>query len=352
MKQADKQTDKQTDADRPSADPWALAEADPSGPRWTAEAVAAWREQAAAVRRHALSRGYGKGEMARQLGIAGSTFSEWFSGDWRGDVEAITARVGRGLAMLADNAERLALAMPDPGFVVTPTARELMNDLAYAQAMPEMVIAVLGSGMGKTITARAFVDGRPHAYLVTMRPTTGSVHGMLCELARALQVNERNSARLDSAIGDKLKRNGRHTLLVLDEAQNLNDAAVNQLRYLLDEYGCGIGLLGNEELYGRFGGDRATPAYAQIRRRIGKRLRRLQPQADDVAVLLDAYKIADGEMRALLSVIGQKAGALGEVAKTIKLASMLAAGAKRGLSVEDLQAAYQNRHGEPVRRGT
>jgi DNA transposition AAA+ family ATPase len=179
-----------------------------------------------------------------------------------------------------------------------------------------------------------------------MRPTTSTVHGMLLEFAQALEVDERNPARLDRALGTKLKRNGRNTLLIVDEAQHLNDNAVNQLRYFLDKYGVGVALLGNEELYGRFGGAKPTVAYAQINRRIGKRVRRLQPLAADITAILDAWSVQGDDVRKFLRAVGQKPGALSQITKTLQLAGMYAAGEARSVTLDDVKTAWLNRAGE------
>jgi DNA transposition AAA+ family ATPase len=211
--------------------------------------------------------------------------------------------------------------------------------------MPELVLATLGAGMGKTETVRRYVSERPHAYMVTMRPKTSKVNAMLLEIAQALDVPpaERAHSRIDRAIGMKLKRNGRQTLLIVDEAQNLIDKAVDQLRYFLDEYGVGIALIGNEELYGRFGGKEPTPAYAQLHRRFGLRLRRMQPLAGDIDAQIAAWGIEDSEIRKLAQAIGRKPGALGQVTKTLQLAGMYAAGEQRPMAAADVRAALKNR---------
>lgn len=288
--------------------------------------------------------GWTKSEVSRRSGVPAATLWQWFDGSYnKGKVAPVSARVLIWLDSV-DELSTAAAAVPvAPGYVSTPTAGQVIDTLLYAQMMPEMVIVTLGAGMGKTMACNQFCASRPHAYLVTMRPTTGTVHGMLLELAQALDVTERNPAKLDRALGDKLRRNGRHTMLIVDEAQNLSDRAVDQLRYFLDIYGCGIALVGNEELYGRFGGSKANLAYAQLHRRIGKRLKRLQPLPADIELLADAWGIADPDIRKLVLAIGRKPGALSQMTKTLQLAGMYAAGDQRPMRAADVTAALANR---------
>ncbi|MEZ5782099.1 MAG: AAA family ATPase [Rhizobiaceae bacterium] len=265
----------------------------------------------------------------------------------------MTERVRRWLTAFAE-AKAAQLTLPTgPGFILTPTAKKLTEALLYAQTMPEFTIATMGAGVGKTMTARNYVATRPHAYLVTMRPSTAARHAMLQELALSLDVFERNPARLDRAIGAKLKRNGRHTLLILDEAQNLSDEAVNQLRFLNDEYGCGIALLGNEAVYRRFGtmlnDDRHDDASAQIQRRIGLRILQRQPVSADIDAYLDGWSIEDADCRRLGHAIARKPGAIGQLDKVLRLAHMIAVGADEAFSPLHIRKAWSNRSGEELR---
>lgn len=288
---------------------------------------------------------WSKSETARRADVPVGTLLPWADGTYGGKTDNITERVER---FLDAHEERIRISVVQaPGFIMTPTAREMTDTLIYAQTAAEMVVVTLGAGMGKTMTAREYAV-RPHAHLVTMRPTTSNVHAMLQELAVSLSCTERNPVRLDRAVGERLKRNGREPLLIVDEAQNLSDNSVNQLRYFLDEYGCGIALVGNEELYGRFGGDTPKAAYAQLHRRIGKRLRRLMPLQADIDALVAAWQLDDPKAAEIARKIGKKPGALSQVSKTLTLAAMIASGEGKPLSAAHLRQAWSNRGGEDL----
>lgn len=321
-------------------DPWAIATVEPAA---SVEEIARWRqlrdEVVALARRHNMT----KTAVTKRAGISPSTFWGWFDGTYKGVIANVSDQVARFLESFAEQNAAASRFPQAPGWLETPTARKVEDALMFAQMAPEMVVIVLGAGMGKSLTAEAFVARTPHAWLVTMRPTTASVNNMLRELCEVFGITERDPAKLDRAIGAKLKRNGRHTLLVIDEAQNLTDQAVNQLRSYLDLYGVGIALLGNEELYGRFGGTSVKPAYAQLHSRFGLRLRQLQPADGDVEVLLDAWGLEDVQIRKLMHAVAKKPGALRHVTKVLQLGSMIAMGANRPLAIEDVKAAIVNR---------
>jgi DNA transposition AAA+ family ATPase len=309
----------------------------------TAEDLKDWQDLTAKVAEIAIQNSWSKAEVSRRSGVPDGTFNQWFSGKYSGRLDETNNRVRQWLDAV-EEMSALGRGIPQsPGFIQTRTAKEIVETLTYAQMMPEMVIVTLGAGVGKTMTCRAYCATRPHAYLVTMSPHTKTVHGMLTEIAAAFGISQHNPARLHRAIGERLQRNGRKTLLVVDEAQNLVDTAVDQLRNLLDVNECGIALVGNEEIYGRFAARTDSPSYAQIKRRIGKRLKRLMPYPEDITALIDAWGIADAGARKLLTGIGNKPGALGQIDKTLRFAGMAAAGEGAAIGEKHIRAAWSNR---------
>jgi len=325
-----------------AADPWAVPFTEP---QVEPPELERWHRLRSSVVDIATRFAWSKSEVSKRSGIPPGTLWQWFDGSYRGVIKNISDRIGRWLDSVAELTSAAARVPVAPGFIMTPTAREMTEALIFAQAMPEIVVIVAGAGLGKTRTIQEFCRTRAHADLVTMRPTTSSVHSMLLEIGFALDVTERNPAKLDRTIGHKLRRNGRHTLLAVDEAQNLTDQAVNQLRYFLDDYGVGIALIGNEELYGRYGSHELKPAYAQLQSRFGLKFRRMQPLREDVDAILDAWGIENEaeEIRRLCHVVARKPGALRLVTKTLQLAGMYAAGDQRPMTAADVRQALSNR---------
>ncbi len=305
--------------------------------------VADWQSLTAKVAAIAQTFGWSKAEVSRRAGMPDGTFSQWFSGKYSGRLDAQNKRIEQWLAQV-EEMESLGRGIPtSPAFVETRTAKEIFETLAYAQMLPEMVVITFGAGMGKTTVCKHFAAVRPHVYHVTMSPNTKTTHGMLVEIGMALGIAQPNPAKIHRSIGERLQRNGRKTLLIVDEAQNLKDDAIDQLRNFLDVNECGIALVGNDEIYGRFTARQDGPSYAQIKRRIGKRLKRAHPYPEDITALIDAWEITDPAARNLLIGIGNKPGALGQIDKTLKLAGLLAAGKGTVISEKLIRAAWQNR---------
>lgn len=327
--------------ERPNAGP------DPSLANRTQADIDLWWRLVDQVLAIAPPQRWTKSEVARRIGMPDGTFNQWVSGKYPGRLDNTNKQVELWLASL-ESAATLAAAIPaSPAFIQTIAAREVMETLAWAQIASDMVIITLASGIGKTEACMHFKATRPHVHLATMSPHTKTVHGMLTDLAAELDVMVNNPVKLPRAIGKKLERTGDGTLLIVDEAQNLCDDAINQLRHFVDINRCGVALVGNLEIYNRFTKGRAGkgdgPSYAQIKRRIGKRLRRDRPYAEDLRAFIAAWGVSDPDAAKFLFGIGNKDGALGQIDKTVKLASMAAAGSGEQLGLKHLQAAWKIR---------
>ena len=313
------------------------------------QTLADWQTTATAVRAFALKHVLSRNDVAKRANVPPGTFYPWYDGTYKGVYANITARVRQWLDLEAEQSAALPIGFVEPDFVDTKCVREVLNVLLYAQALPGMVLITLGPGMGKTTAIQHVKATRPNTYSVVMRPSTRSVASLLREIGAAIGVRPCHAREQSKLIGEKLQRNGRHTLLMIDEAQNLGDDAVNELRYFLDEFRCGIALLGNEDVHTRWGQARPREGYGQLHRRIDSRVRRLNPPPEDIDTFVAACGIDDPTTAKLLRAIGMKAGAFGQIVKTLKLAGIYARGHGRAVTAEDVREAWRNRAGEEIR---
>lgn len=334
-----------------------------SNPGWTqpvpepaflekhADDIDDWMQLRDQVTEIAIDNGWTKAEVTRRSGMKETTFSQWFSGNYPG----VLANQNKTIRIWVD-AYLEAMATPQipqsPSFLRTRMANEITQTLQWAQMTADLVMITVPAGSGKTYACRHYRATHPHVFMATISPHTRSVHGMLVEIAAELDVLEHNPARLTRAIGAKLGRLAGVTaigsLLIVDEAQNLVDDAINQLRYFSDIYQCGIALVGNEEVYTRFAAQERGKSYAQLKRRVGKHLKRAKPYAEDIQSFISAWGVSDSAATRLLTGIGLKGGALGQIDKTMKLASMIALGEEREVTVRDIEAAWKNRDVEDM----
>jgi len=322
----------------------------PEGDNKSAEDVKLWWSLIDRVIAAAKAHGWSKAEVTRRSGMKEGTFSQWFSGTYAGRLDGFNLKMQQWLDALEENAAMAATIPASPSYMKLRASIEVLETLTWAQIAPDLVMITLGAGMSKTATCEHFVATRPHAYLATVSESTKTVHGMLTELATQLEVQENNPARLARAIGNKLKRTGSGTLLIVDEGQHLNDEAVNQLRHFVDVYKCGVAIVGNSEVYSRFSKTKQGQSYAQLKSRIGKRLMRDKPYVEDLHAFIAAWQVTDRASVQFLLGIGTKGGAFRQIDKTMRMATMLAIGEGEGSGVElkHIQAAWKNRDVEDM----
>lgn len=306
--------------------------------------VERWRKLLSLVIDVAREHGWNKAEVARRAGVKEGTFSQWSNGNYPGVLGNVNDDISNWLDAIEESAGIAATLPVSPKFIRTATGSEIFNVLLYSQLSSGFTMIVLPSGSGKTTAARHFVDTRPHCWMATVSPHTKTVHGLLVELATELDVQEHNPARLVRAIGKKLQRIGDGTLLIVDEAQNLVPDAINQLRHFVDNYNCGVTLVGNEDTGAAFLKDRGSIASrAQVMTRFDRRLRAERDPVGDARMLIDAWGIEDADCIKFLSNVGSKPGALRNIDRTVRAAYMAALGCGEDISLKHLTAAWRNR---------
>lgn len=293
--------------------------------------------------------GWTKAEVARRIDIPDGTFSQYYSGKYEGRLDSLNEKVAQWLDALQETAGIAAAIPQSPSYMPLRGSIEIIETLTWAQVAPDLVMITLGAGMGKTATCRQFARTRPLVFHTTVTESTKTVHGMLVELAEQLEVREHNPARLARAIGMRLRRSGGGTLLIVDEGQHLDDAALNQLRYFVDVYECGVAIVGNSEVYSRFTKHRSDRSYAQLKSRIGKRLHRLQPYDEDLATCIAAWNVTDPACIKFLTGVGMKGGAFRQIDKTMRMAIMAAIGeGSNVVELRHIQSAWKMRDVEDM----
>lgn len=284
--------------------------------------------------------GLTQADVARESGLAYGTFTPWLSGKYQGRSADVAARVARWLESRKTRTRTRAVLPTEPEFQETPTAAAIMETLAFAQAAPDFSVIVGGAGIGKTRTINEYQRRSSNVYVVTAEPCVSSPINLLVAIAAEMSVVEGASNKLSRAIAAKLR--GAAALVVIDEAQHLTSAALDQLRTLHDKAGCGIAVSGNESIFVRLQGGTAQSAqFAQMHSRVGKRVVQPKARTRDACMLIAAWGIDPvSEEAALLKKIAAKPGALRIMTKVVRLASMLAAGAEAPLSTRFIKQAW------------
>lgn len=183
-----------------------------------------------------------------------------------------------------------------------------------------------GSGIGKTYAARQYASTGAHAWIATMTPATSGVVPALEEVCAAIGIPAANGAApLHRAIVQRIT--GTAGLLIVDEAQHLIPAALDQLRGIHDAGAIGLVLLGSRDLHTRMTGGEAATTLERLRGRIGRRLALGTSTASDAEALAEACGVPVGGARKLLGEVATKAGGLRSVVKLLRVAMIHSPGA-------------------------
>ncbi len=303
--------------------------------------------------------GVSQKQVATEAGVGQARLSQFLAGKYTGDNDSIARALERWLSQRERKSEQ-AKTLPDaPAFVFTPTANRVFDALTYAQLAGDIAVVYGGAGVGKTITSNHYAAQENNVWVATLTPSSRTVSGVLEEISIAVGVKNPSqravSARRD--IVERIRNTG--GLLIIDEAQHANIDALDEIRSLYDaggdivnhyidgcgikrvgQNGVGIALVGNEAVYGRMTGGNRAAYLDRLFSRIGKRTKVAKVLKSDVESLAAAWGIADSATIDLLVAIGNKPGALRGVTKTLRLASMFAAGAGAPLNATHVKAAY------------
>ncbi len=276
--------------------------------------------------------------------VGGSTLSAWCSGAYAGDMRAVAWKVNRFFLAEAARQELELVAPIVPGFRMTPTAKRMTAQLEWARR-GRMVVISGHPGVGKTATFEQFCAVTPNAFLATMTKATQTPTSMMMAILKACGSNSPYSSsrglHLQNAIIDRLK--GMNALMIVDEAQFLDDAAVEQLRSLYDMAGCGVCLAGNPEVMSRIRRSAATPAFAQLARRVSWPAHYMQPTDGDLNVILDAWEVTRESERTFLKKVSALGGGLGSITQCLEMATLDSRSTDEERTLGHLKAAWQQR---------
>jgi len=279
--------------------------------------------------------------IAKQVGLSGTVISQWINGQYPGDNDAVEAKVLRWIETTAA-ARAHADAMPAaPGYVDTPSSQRVIAAMRYAQVAGDIAVIYGGAGLGKTSSIRRYAQTAPNVFVATMTPASASVVTALQEIAEAVNtvVSSSGAATLHRAIVRKITST--EGLLVIDEAQHLSVAALDQIRSIHDATGIGIALVGNEEVYARMTGGNRAAYLDRLYSRVGKKVRLIKSTPADIDALLGAWRISEAKCRVQLTEIASKPGGLRILTKVLRLGSMYAAAESRAVCCDDVRSAWR-----------
>jgi len=281
--------------------------------------------------------------VAAALDYSPAVLGQWLKGIYKGDNAAVTTAVTQWLALRAAG-DAVARVMPDDlPWYSTETAERIWTRLRLAHHAPDICVIDGAAGVGKTYTARHYAASYPGVWLATMSPDCAGVATALEEISDAMGLDVQGGAAAHRrAILKRIKAAGGAALLVIDEAQHLGTAALDEVRTLHDRAGCGLAYLGNEGIWSQLvGGGRRGIALDRLHSRVGARAHCQGATTKDVQALLGAWGITDRGARSVVSEIARRPGALRAATKTIRSAHLYAQSA--AITAEHLRAARVGR---------
>lgn len=298
-------------------------------------------EQRTWLREYRATMGLSHAEIARRLDVKVGTLSQ-FLGDkgYTGNEQKIADTIWRFRQMLTAQAQLQIEAPAIPGYFPTETSTYLEHMLSWSQR-GRVVLAAMGAGLGKTQTAKQFALCYQNVFHIEMRRSTGSMNCMLIEVLEKMgHKNEAGrSQRLSRMVMDRVK-NLENPLIIIDEAQHLEEESIEEIRAWNDAVGVGIALFGNVGVMQRLEGGARGSAYAQMFSRLSLKRVQLIPTVRDAEALCDAWDIHDEVVAAFVGKIARVPGGLRGATMALELGTVLARGEQTELAISHLQDAW------------
>lgn len=291
------------------------------------------------VRKEIGHTGMSQSRLAKESGITQARLSQWFSGTYRGNNEAVAQELFRWLKARQQQKNGKGFAVA-PEWLLTPTAQNIFDALQYAQRAGDIALIYGGAGLGKTCTARRYQEDYPNVWIATMTPAMNTVAACLERIAFAVGLPEAqpSAVKTENAIISRLE--GTSGLLIVDEAQHLHVSGLEAIRSIHDATGVGLALMGNETVYARITGGMRQSHFAQIFSRVGYKLRLTTPTPGDIEIIVARWNVQGEKGRGLCAEIAKQAGALRGLTKVLKLATAMLGEDEPGITLEHIQTAW------------
>ena len=251
--------------------------------------------------------GINQTQLARGIGTSPASISMYLNGtyaDKGGKYETIEPKIEAFLEVQESKAQREELVL---GFVSTKTTRRISEVMRDAHEAGDTVVIYGQAGLGKTQAVKNYCEKNPAAILIEANPSFTALV-LMRKLAAAAKVGAVGSLNdLFESVSDRLRDSGR--LIVVDEAENLPLRALEIIRRLHDDTGCGLVLSGMPRLVANLRGKHGELVQLYSRVSVALNLgdsmpddeleeiaRAAMPEADD-ATIAELVKQSNGNTR-------------------------------------------------------
>lgn len=264
-------------------------------------------------------------EICRETGIGRTSMSQFINEKYPGDNDAMAKKINQWLRQ-RDKEKEINTTLPSaPDYVPTQTSERIISAFMYAHAVKDIAVIYGGAGNQKTTSIAHYANSNNNVWVIEATPSRKTGGALLRAIAYTIgqRLPKGHVDYLENLLLDKLK--GTNGMLIIDEAQFLNDGALENARRLAEMAGIGLALVGNEVIYTQLTGRNRKAEFAQLFSRIGKRVRIHKPTDKDIEMICKEWGLGKDEI-ALAKEIASKPGALRGLTKTLRLATMFANG--------------------------
>jgi len=221
------------------------------------------------------SRGISQNEAARSIGYSASVLSALRQDKYKGNSEEAWGRIADWLER-----ERARFSLLGTPIVETSVLKRIMSACDIALEEKDIAVVVGYAGNGKTFALEEYVKRHPGAVFYLAAAKYTSQHVLTLRLAETLGLSLKgNAADITARIIAYLA--SRDALVIVDQADDLSDSALEYLRQVVfDDGRTGLVLAGLPKLAGQI--QNARNDHDQLLSRVGLYVRLPPVELDDM----------------------------------------------------------------------
>ena len=236
------------------------------------------------VRQYMEAHSASQAAVARAASIGSSTLSQFLSGTYTGDSDAVAEKLLDWMRREERRAERPSIG--DQVVVETSVYRRIRSIVRLAHQERDIGVVVGEAGLGKTLALEAYEEKHPAQ---TLRVEVGPEYrsrGLAVELATRVgaDVSSGSLYRLMQGVMGEL--GGTDTLVIIDQAEILPTRGLELCRRLHDVCDVGVVLAGMPKLLAHLRGSKGQ--LAQLYSRVGFKARVDELTDEDIGLLVQA----------------------------------------------------------------
>lgn len=192
-------------------------------------------------------------KIAKAMGVGASTLSEFRSGNYRGDVEVLKAKVEDFLERHKRKMRRIDFSVDTENkkrifFAIDMIKQYVASNVTEQLTTSAKVGYIFGrAGTGKTHAITEYLKQYKGRGILITAENGISVKGILKRLTKELRLDTTGDAEtLKERIKDSIRFT--ETIIVIDEGEHLKANVIDIIRSIADQTGVGIVIVGTETL--------------------------------------------------------------------------------------------------------